>query len=355
MLAGPRTQICFALLALSSPALCATVDDPASQPPGGRPFIGLLLPLNSAEFATAAEAVREGCQAALALAENRQPLQIVRTDAKPESILAEYQATVERGAAVMVGPLTRSGVTVLAAAGRVSVPTLALNVADGDVALPPRLYTFGLPAEPEARMTARIAYTRGLRDAAVVMASSVLAKRVSRAFAEEWFSLGGRISDVRELGPRADLIELRQRLADSEAQLIFLAGDARQARAARPYLNNQIPVYATSQINDGTNNPLVNGDLNGIRFVDMPWLVQPDHPAVMVYERRQGLSADLQRLYALGIDSCRIANELLSGKRRISLDGVTGRVSYQGGNVIQREPVQAVFRDGVGLSVELLR
>ena len=75
----------------------------------------------------------------------------------------------------------------------------------------------------------------------------------------------------------------------------------------------------------------------------------------MVYQRRRGLSADLQRLYALGIDSCRIANELLSGKQRVSLDGVTGRVSYQGGHVIQREPVQAVFQNGVGLSVELVR
>jgi len=355
MLAGPRTQICFALLALLSPALCAAVDDPASQPAGVRPFIGLLLPLSSAEFATAAEAVRLGCLAALALSENRQPLQVVRTDAKPESILAEYEATVQRGAGVMVGPLTRSGVTVLAAAGRVSVPTLALNVADGDAPLPSQLYTFGLPAEPEARMTARIAYARGLRDAAVVLASSVLAKRVSRAFAEEWFSLGGKISDVRQFGAQIDLIGLRQRLADSEAQLVFLAADARQARRVRPYLNNQIPVYATSQVNDGTNDPLINGDLNGIRFVDMPWLVQPDHPAVMVYERHGGMSAVLQRLYALGIDSCRIADELLSGKRRISLDGVTGRVSYQGGNVIQREPVQAIFRDGVGLSVELAR
>lgn len=355
MLAGPRTQICFALLALLSPALCAALDDPASQPAGVRPFIGLLLPLSSAEFATAAEAVRLGCQAALALAEDRQPLQVVRTDAKPESILAEYEATVQRGAGVMVGPLTRSGVTVLAAAGRVSVPTLALNIADGEVPLPPKLYTFGLPAEPEARMTARIAYARGLREAAVVLASSVLAKRVSRAFAEEWFSLGGRISDVRRFGTQADLVELRQRLADSEAQLVFLAADARQARAVRPYLNNQIPVYATSQVNDGTNDPLLNGDLNGIRFVDMPWLVQPDHPAVMVYGRRGGMSAVLQRLYALGIDSCRIANELLSGKRLISLDGVTGRVSYQGGNVITREPVQAIFRDGVGLSLELAR
>src|SRR5882672_1926577 len=147
MPAGHCTQICFALSALLSPALCAAVDDPASRPPTESPFIGLLLPLNAPEFSRAAEAVRLGCQAALAFLEKRQALQVVRTDAQASSIIAEYEAAVQRGAAVMVGPLTRSGVTALATAGHVTVVTLALNVADGDSPLPPRLYTFGLSAE----------------------------------------------------------------------------------------------------------------------------------------------------------------------------------------------------------------
>src|SRR5256886_5748765 len=187
MLPRPRAQFCFAL-ALLSPALCAAVDDPASRPPDARPFIGLLLPLNAPEFSRAAEAVRLGCQAALAFAENRQSLQVARTDPQPESILAEYQGAVQRGAAVIVGPLTRSGGTALAQAGRVSVVTLALNVTDGDAPLPPRLYTFGLSAETEARAVARSAFARGLREGAVVQASNLLAKRLSRAFADEWFS-----------------------------------------------------------------------------------------------------------------------------------------------------------------------
>jgi uncharacterized protein len=340
------------LWALLSPALCAAIDDPASRPAGEPPFIGLLLPLNAPEFSRAAEAVRLGCQAAITHAEKRQPLQVVRTDAQASSIISEYEAAVQRGAAVMVGPLTRSGVTALATAGHITVVTLALNVADGDLPLPPRLYTFGLSAEYEARAVARTAFARGLRESVVVEASTVLAKRVARAFADEWFSLGGRISDVREFGARGDLVELRRGLADSQAQIIFLAAEADQARTVRPYLNNQIPVFATSQINDGKSDPLVNGDLNGIRFVDMPWLVQPDHAAVMVYPRLEGLPTELQRFYALGIDSCRIAGQLLGGQQTINIDGVTGKVSYRGGSTLQREPVQAVFRDGVGVALE---
>lgn len=352
MPAGHFAQICFALSALLSPALCAAVDDPASRPPTEPPFIGLLLPLNAPEFSRAAEAVRLGCQAALAFLDKRQPLQVVRTDAQASSIIAEYEAAVQRGAAVMVGPLTRSGVTALASAGHITVVTLALNVADGDSPLPPRLYTFGLSAESEARTVARTAFARGLREGVVVEASNLLAKRVAHAFADEWFSLGGKISDVREFGPRGDLVDMRRGLADSQAQLIFLAAEADQARTVRPYLNNQIPVFATSQINDGKNDPLVNGDLNGIRFVDMPWLVQPDHAAVMIYPRLEGLSTELQRFYALGIDSCRIAGQLLGGQQTINLDGVTGKIVYRGGSSLQREPVQAVFRDGVGVSFE---
>jgi len=69
--------------------------------------------------------VRLGCQAALVFAENAKSLQVARTDAQPESILAEYEAAVQRGAAVIVGPLTRSGVTAARSAGAVSVITLA--------------------------------------------------------------------------------------------------------------------------------------------------------------------------------------------------------------------------------------
>src|SRR5258705_1159149 len=262
MPAGHCTQICFALSALLSPALCAAVDDPASRPPADAPFIGLLLPLNAPEFSRASEAVRLGCQAALAYLNKRPPLQVVRTDAQASSIIAEYEAAVQRGAAVMVGPLTRSGVTALATAGHITVVTLALNGADGDSRLPPRLYTFGLSAASEARTVARTAFGRGLRESVVVEASSLLAKRVARAFADEWFSLGGRISDVREFGPRGDLVDMRRGLADSPAQLTFLPAEADPARTPRPYLNNQNPGFATSQINDRQSDALANGDLN---------------------------------------------------------------------------------------------
>jgi outer membrane PBP1 activator LpoA protein len=95
-------------------------------------------------------------------------------------------------------------------------------------------------------------------------------------------------------------------------------------RAARSQMS-QMTGYGTSQLNPGTSGGA--GELADVRFVDMPWMVQPDHPAVMIYARApQRESDDLERLYALGIDAFRISEDLLAGKREIELDGVTGRL-----------------------------
>jgi uncharacterized protein len=363
MLLGPRAQALLVVLALSSPALCAAQDPPASTPapppaaapaPPPAPFVALLLPLSAPEFAAPAEAVRQGCQAAQTH-DPRLALQVVRTDARPESIVIEYNGLVARGATVVVGPMTRTGVTALAARTAPGVPTVALNSPDRDVRLPPWLYSFGLGIEAEARLVAHAAMAVKLHDAIVVRASTPLEKRASAAFADEWLLLGGRIVAAEEFTPGGDYSLMQQRLAGVEAQMTFLAAGADQARAVRPYLSNQIPVYGTSQIYDERTGLLANLDLTGIRFVDMPWLVQPDHPAVMVYPRSSSFNVELQRFYALGIDACRIAAQLLRHSERVRLDGVTGRITLAADRVFQREPVLAVIREGGAIAVEDLR
>jgi hypothetical protein len=84
--------------------------------------------------------------------------------------------------------------------------------------------------------------------------------------------------------------------------------------------------------------PLVNVDLQGVRYLEMPWFVQPDHPAVMVYPVPKGaLSVEQERLYALGIDAYRLAQLILKGESPPpALDGVTGRIILGPANAFQR-------------------
>jgi hypothetical protein len=323
----------------------------ASSPEGAvPPAFALLLPLASPDFVRPAEAVRLGFMAAHKHSGGKLTVGIFATDASSDDILAGYDKAVKLGARLIVGPMTRSGVSALAASNLVSVPTIGLNQPEDKTALPPQFYTFGLALEAEAQLVARSAFADSFKSAILVSAKNQLARRSRDAFAEAWRRLGGTIRAVYEFDPQTDLLALREALSTAAVDMIFLAGDAEQARAVRPFLNNNIAVFATSQVNSGRSDPLANVDLNGIRFVEMPWLVQPDHPAVMVYPRPEGITGELERFYALGIDAFRIAATLLEAPRRLSLDGVTGRLTLYG-TVVAREPVQAVFRNGAGVAL----
>lgn len=346
-----RLRLAAAALALHGAALCWAQTPPASaeaapQPAASAGAITLILPLDSPDFRAAAEAVRQGFTAA-ALRSSATPTIAVRpTDASPERILAEYIAAAEAGTRVVVGPMTRGGVSALAASGAVKIPTLALNQPEGNALLPPGLYVFGLGIEGETRHVARLAARDGPRNAAVVTSTTALARRSRDAFVDEWLLLGGRITGVYEMQPASDPNQLRQALAKTPPDLLFLAAEGEAARTLRLQLGALYPVFATSQINTAPGDRLRNFDLAGVRFADMPWIVQPEYSAVAAYPRPAGLEGDAARFYALGIDAFRIAAALLEGRREFELDGATGRIGVTANGVIDRRPVAATFRDG---------
>ncbi len=311
------------------------------------PHIALLLPLKSEVFGTAAEAVRQGFQAAAEL-EMRLPgglpVRVYSCFDESKDIAALYRQAIAGGARAVVGPLTRNGASALAAEQQgITVPTLALNVVEG----PPagQLYFFGMAVEAEARQAAQLAKRQGLHQAIVIATRAQLAQRLQFAFEEEWQRSGGAILEEIEFDNDPAVFA---DIADRPDTAVFLATDAEKAHLIRPYLPNKLPIYATSQIFTGNGNTLTNYDLNGIRFVDMPWLLQADHPAVMIYPRSiPPLSADHERLYALGIDAFRLIQLLLDNKvdDALSLDGVSGRIELEG-RIFQRMAVPALFTQG---------
>jgi len=312
------------------------------------PHIALLLPVNSDRFARHAEAVKTGfLNAATVQGWSALPIRIHAVTDDTKDIVAGYRQALAAGARVVVGPLTRDGVTALAASDFVAVPTLALNVPDGGVPMPPGLYTLSLQIEAEARQVASLAFRAGHLNAYTINGNTPLLRRMHQAFVEEFTRLGGRhVAEYAFTADAAGRDRIRQAAGLGIADMVFLALDFRQARLVRPYLA-PLELYATSQINPGNIGPLVGFDLGNIRFVDMPWLVQPDHPAVMIYPRRDFRGdIDLERFYALGIDAFRVAQELLDGRPETVLDGVTGRITPGRDHHFTREPVSAQFREG---------
>jgi hypothetical protein len=308
------------------------------------PHIALILPLTSPSFAKHADAVRQGFMAAAKGApKNIPPVRVYPVNEDTLNVLTIYEQALESGAQLVVGPLTRNGVAALAASSLVTVPTLALNTLDAKAA-PARMYLFGLGVEQEARQIAQIARDDGRRNAFVLGDGTALGKRMRQAFVAEFARRGGiTVAELSFADDQAGLAKLRQTVDLKVADMLFMAVDAPRAKIARPYLGS-LPVYATSQINADAG-PSGASEFNGVRFVEMPWLLQPDHPAVMIYPRMQFDSIEFERLYALGIDAFRLGLELLKGTREPAIDGVTGQIRLREQQFV-RELTAAQFVNG---------
>lgn len=334
---------------VSEPApVVSPVLPPASTVPSV-PHIALLLPLKSPVFAKAADAVQQGFLAAAGKQSKGLPVRVYPCNDESTEIVALYRQALQAGAVAVAGPLTRNGVAALAANPDITTPTLALNLLEGTRT--DHLFFFGLPGEAEARQSAQRATAAGLLSATIVSTNTPLSRRLALAFKDDWERAGGIVqSEIVYTGDPAPLKELPQEPGNS----VFLAAEADKARLLRPYINSTLPVYTTSQVFSGNNHTLTNYDLADIRFVDMPWMLQPDHPAVMIYPRSATpLTPDMERLYALGIDSYRLLQVTLAHDedRALPLDGVTGKITLTG-HTFQREAVLAIMRQGQGVPVD---
>ncbi len=340
-----------------APALNAPVPMPAApaardgkpQPAAAEdgPHIALLLPLGSKAFGRHAEAVKNGFLTAGKVQGTALPVRVYSVGDDPQQTLETYIKALGAGARMVVGPLTRDGVTALMGSAAVLVPTLVLNVPEGQSTVPPEIYMLSLQIEAEARQVAQLAYQDGHRKVATVNGDTPLLKRIHQAFVEEFTRLGGEhvVTYTFTSNPEG-LARIKKAVDTGTVEMAFLALDVPRAQLARPYLG-ALPIYATSQVYPGNAGPLVGFDLSGVRFLDMPWLLQPDHPAVMVYARPDfGESIEIGRFYALGIDAFRIAQMLIAGKADTALDGVTGWLTLGRDRHFVRSLTAAQFTDG---------
>jgi outer membrane PBP1 activator LpoA protein len=319
-------------------------------PEGPAPHVALLLPLSSPALGGVADAVRQGFFAAAEYdGKKALPVRVIATVDEGESLLEACRKAQANGAVAVVAGLTRDGASRIARSDCPRQPTLVLNQPAELADLPAKLYWITLSLEQEARQAAQLAVNDGWHQAIVISSASPLARRVQEAFEREFAAAAGEVRGrVAYNGNPDDAAQVKERIAAMRGEFVFLALDPKAAMLARPYISALLPVYATSMSIDPRAEPTVNLDLEGVRYVDMPWFVQPDHPAVMVYAApKSRLSTDQERLYALGIDAYRVAALLLKPEvKRPSLDGVTGRLTLEDGNTFSRALMPAEMSAG---------
>lgn len=367
----------------STPAATSSSASNTGTPPSASPVspaaaapvrIALLLPLRSQALGPAAQAVLSGFQASRA--RDNAPnvsITVVETDDTPDDILARYNEA-SRSADIIVGPLTRSGVAAVAQRAQTARPTLALappEPVSGAAPTGGNLLRIGLSVEDEARQIAEYLADHQVKGTAFVASTQIAwQQRTAGAFATAWRQRGGE-ADVIPLAltdgfiTPASLVQIRKQIERDRPAIIFVALDAAQARQLREGIGTELPMVGTSQLNPHGSNGWADPDsrlpsMNGVGLLDLPWMVEPDHPAVMVYPRltvpagSPPPGADLERLYALGIDAWRVAREIALRHPHMELDGVTGRLDIDfgvGPARFKRTEALAVYRDGMVLPV----
>jgi uncharacterized protein len=338
----------------STPPEPAAEARPADKegPPGPQPHVALLLPLESTSLGSVAAVFRDGWQTAMdADGKRAPPLRVYATQDDQGALLMKAREAIAQGASLVVGGLTRDGARLLGEQGRWDIAILALNHPNEEAPLPDRFHFITLSIDNEARVAALAAFEDGWRSALIAGTATPLSRRVADAFEREWLRVGGTV--VRRAvfnGSAQDAASLRPKTADVDADVVFYALDASEARTARPYLPMVRAAYGTSLLTDLRSDPVSNVDLAGTRFVEMPWFVQPDHPAVAIYARpNRPIGYEMEKLYALGIDAYRVATNLLKpvARRDPVIDGVTGRLEIPQKSVaIVRQPLNVEYADG---------
>jgi len=353
--------------------------------------IALLLPLTG-PLANAGTAVRDGFLAAQARTPRGLTRPVVRVydvGAGPGSVGRQYNQAIEDGAEMIVGPLERDAVAEMARAHRLSVPVLALNYVDRGHRFPKSLYQFGLSPEDEAQHVAWRARLDDHKTAVALVPRGNWGERVLKAFQERWSELGGELLESQFYDPnkndfgapigellnltesRARQRELRKRLNRAiefeprrrkDVDFVFLVALPKQAKLLGPQLRfhqaARLPVYSTSHIYTGIPNQQTDQDLNGIRFCDMPWILEKQGPWSVVRAKLLENATRAQRrhsrLHALGVDAYNVIPYLDKlGEGAFSrFNGVTGNLYLDNKRRIHRELEWARFKKG---SAVLLR
>ena len=386
--------------------------------------VAVLLP-ESGRLRDVATALRNGLVTAwLQLPATARPrLLMIDSGASASAAAQAYLQAVEDNADWILGPLDRDAVeTVVSMPGR-TAPVLALNqrhaVAEppatrrsgsseangsdggrdkGSIErsrLPPAAeagkqepapsdaFFFALPAEQEARASARQALEDRCQRALLLASDDTQGRQLAQAFDQHFAHGSGRIvtrrlfsaetAEYEELIGEAlhvDRSRGRKQALQSllgvpiafepqprdDLDCVLLAATAQQARSIMPQFNflgvSALPVYATQRVYSGRPDPRADRDLNGLRLPVSPWLAGsgPVRPSLEQTRRWFGGLDNrvLAELFGLGLDTMRLLPYLylMRGDEILRTPGASGNLGIGKDGTLLRELTPARFEAG---------
>lgn len=348
--------------------------------------LGILLP-QSGPLAAAGNAITKGIMAAHYDADSATEIRVFDSQSISD-LLAFVQKEAANGVDLFIGPLEKDKVALLAEA-RLSVPVLALNrlPLPSNAPINGNLFQFGLAPEDEAIQIARRAQKDQHRRVLLIAPSDNWGDRSVDAYQSATKGFNTRtiiarydddvtyaqfvrqILEVDESQARSD--ELRRMIGRGfeftprrrqDLSMIALLSNGDDARQLSPalafYYADDLPVFATSQVNDVNATRINNLDLNGVQFLDIPWKLLPkDDLGDRIVNAWPAASGPLGPLFAMGMDSYNLLPRLKQLREfpNTRFYGTTGTIRIEE-QILHRDLTWATMENGsvqvAGLSAD---
>jgi len=386
--------------------------------------LAVLLPLDS-RYGSVAEALLQGMLAGYYQTDRGAGISVEVFDTEGSADgLRQALAKVREGEfAALIGPLTQAGARTLSGLDGASEngdkldpergasgdstngedhsaladglpPTLLLNTTRDWARASETLFQLGLDPEEEARQVAEFAYRQGHRQAGVLYPDSGWGRRMVRAFQARWRELTGTTRAMQAFDPdetdhspvlrellALDEVAARERGLEEtlgidlpeyetpphreDLDFLFLASETRSARLIQPQLEffaaGDIPLLATSHVHNPSDTRSDRQDMDGIRFLQLPWFLDPlpqhARAAQALGDSYPDQGGSLERIQALGYDAYTLTvgawrRSLLLDEpqgealRRMQMEGGTGRLTVTEQGRVQRNLQWAEYQNG---------
>ena len=306
---------------------------------------------------------------------------------------AEISAKLEEiQPSFVIGPLLKGNIDKFAASNTfLNYPVLHLNSFDGE-RQSPQHYFFALNPEHEVQQALEHFLTVGYRKPMLLAPNNSAGQRLVDFFNLQWQRYSETTPEVGLYNDKEDmpttivsLLEVdksKERVATVKAlfkqevesetrsrrdiDVIYILGDAIETRLIKPYLDvnistfaERIPLYASSKSHSKQIDSTDKGDLEGLYFTELPWMLKGqinDHTLRQQYNSLWPEQADIsQRLFAMAYDSVAMLSNItqlsmIPGKR---FNGLTGQLSISSDGQVNRHLNWAQYKDRQIQAVQL--
>ncbi|MDY6886876.1 MAG: penicillin-binding protein activator [Pseudomonadota bacterium] len=275
----------------------------------------------------------------------------------------------------VIGPLLKANIDKLAQAKTlIDTPTLHLNTFDGE-RLSLQHYFFALNPEHEVQQALEHFLAKGYQKPMLLAPNNANGQRLVDYFNIQWQRYSEtkpqigfyndnkdmpntitsllevdkskqRIKTVKSLFKQEVESETRSR---SDIDAIYILGDAIETRLIKPYLDvnvstfaQRIPLYASSKSHSKQIDRTDKGDLAGLYFTELPWMLNAtvkQHNLRNQYNTLWPENADIsQRLFAMAYDAVSVLSDIrqLSVMPGNKFTGLSGKLSVNTSGHIER-------------------